>query len=417
MKANLKVIMMGGRRCGKTSALASMFHQMINSKELMSLLSVCDQTKLETKVDDNGGKELQESLNKKTLELMGFFRMSKNSEFLIDKGPTRNYWHYHMQIALPGTKKTMIMEFRDAAGEFFDFGVQDEKEGMHANETEEYVEDCDVFVVAVDTPYLMNENEDVRAAANIPGDIHSFIAKIDEKNKDKKEMKAKCVLFVPIKCEKWLHEGNISKVVEAVKEEYRATISNLEQRDNTEVAIIPIETAGDIEFSEMRDAYIVTNENGVKIKDNNGRPKTKQKIKCSMITKKTVLLEDGSLYSLKEGDIIQEDPNSFFTIGRGKTAVLTTPRPVSWFKFPETKQSGYTPSYKPKNCEQVCLHILRFLLSKARNEQNKSGFIQWLKKTFGSITIADLNNTIVELTNRELIKDNVEGITRLKKYF
>lgn len=409
---NLKVIMMGGRRCGKTSALASMFHQMNKSRELMKLLNVSDQTKLETKINAYGKEERQESLNNKITELVDFFKRSRNSEFLINKGPTYNYWYYKMEITLPGTKKSMSMSFRDSAGEFFDFGA-------HTPETEEYIENCDVYVVVVDTPYLMYENDAVSEAANIPGSINSFMAKIDEKNKDSETMKAKCVLFVPIKCEKWLHEGTISKVVEEVKEKFCATISLLSNRPNTEVAIIPIETAGDIEFSQMREAYNLTNENGKKIRitDDKGVTKEYEKIGCSMITKRTVLLQDGMMYSLKEGDIILEDAESYFLFGSKKNEERTIPRPVSWFKFPDDIQAGYTPTYKPKNCEQVSLHILRFMLNKARNEQSRNGFIQWLKNAFGSITIDDLNNTMVELINRGLIKDDVDGITRLKKYF
>lgn len=50
--ANLKVLMMGGRRCGKTSALASLFDQMIHGKT-NEFLTVCDKTILEEKNGEN----------------------------------------------------------------------------------------------------------------------------------------------------------------------------------------------------------------------------------------------------------------------------------------------------------------------------------------------------------------------------
>lgn len=48
MAEPLKVLMVGGRRCGKTSALASMFEQMING-EVKNYFTVSDRTHLETK--------------------------------------------------------------------------------------------------------------------------------------------------------------------------------------------------------------------------------------------------------------------------------------------------------------------------------------------------------------------------------
>lgn len=58
----LRVMMMGGRRCGKTSALASIFHEMINNKTVNEQLTVCDRTVLRQKINKYGEKEWQESL-------------------------------------------------------------------------------------------------------------------------------------------------------------------------------------------------------------------------------------------------------------------------------------------------------------------------------------------------------------------
>ena len=56
MAKPLKVIMMGGRRCGKTSALASLFEQMKNGP-VREFFTVSDVTVLETK-----GPEFQDLL-------------------------------------------------------------------------------------------------------------------------------------------------------------------------------------------------------------------------------------------------------------------------------------------------------------------------------------------------------------------
>ncbi len=384
--ANLKVLMMGGRRCGKTSALASLFDQMKNTPEINKLLTVSDKTILETKYID-GIAEKQEALNNKKLELQSFLKKYHSSDFLIDKGPTINFWLYNMQILLAGTSKAMTMEFCDSAGEFFDHG------GVHTQETMQYVKDCDVYVIVVDTPYLMCDDDAVVAAANVTDSIHTFLTSIDENTDNKQE--AKCVLFVPIKCEKWLHEGKIQEVNEKIKTVYGASINHLQHRSHTEIAIIPIQTAGDIEFSEMRDPYIVV--------DAIGNVK-----KCSKVTDHTVVLSDGCMYQLKSTDQLNPDPEGLFKFDEDSLDIV---RPSLWFHH-----SSKAPKYSPHNCEQIALHILRFMLNKARKNQSNNRFIQFFRAIFGAITVNDLNNTIIELTNRSLIKDIGEGIERIKTY-
>ena len=385
--ANLKVLMMGGRRCGKTSALASLFDQMKNTPDIYKLLTVADKTILETKIDATGKEEKQEPLNNKKLELQNFLKKYNPNDFLVDKGPTNNYWLYNMQISLAGTNKTMNMEFRDAAGELFDYG------GAHSNQTMQYVKDCDVFVVIVDTPYLMCDDDAIVCAANVTDSIHTFLSSIDE-NADGC-VEPKFILFVPIKCERWIHEGKINEVNERIHQIYAPTINHLKNRENTEIAIIPIQTAGSIDYSEMRDSYIVVTSDG----------KAK---KCSKVTDRTVVLENGEMYSIKSDEILNEDPEGMF---RFDDDTLDFKRPSLWFHH-----NSKDPKYAPKNCEQIALHILRFMLNKARRNQSNNRIVQFFRSIFGAITLNDLNNTIVELTGRGLIKDAGEGIERIKIY-
>ncbi|MBQ8778148.1 MAG: hypothetical protein IJZ49_00345 [Alistipes sp.] len=383
--ASLKVLMMGGRRCGKTSVLSSLFDQMIHTQQLNNILTVSDKTILETK-EIYGAKEKQESLSNKRLELQSFLSTYKASDFLIDKGPTIHFWSYNMQISLAGTNKTMNIEFRDSAGEFFDHG------GHHTQETLDYLKDCDVFVIVVDSPYLM-QNDAIADAANVADSIHSFITSIDEYSEDKQG--AKLVLFVPMKCERWIQEGKIEDVKNRIFERYASTISHLQKRDNTEVSIIPVQTAGNIAFSEMRTAYTVTTATG-------------SVVKCSKVTDKIVIKSNGDMYSLREGDILNPDAEAVFEFDDESLDIV---RPSAWFHH-----TNPTPKYAPKHCEQVALHILRFMFNKARNNQSTSWFSQFFNRIFGRITLNDLNNTIVELTNSGLIKDTGDGIERIKVY-
>ena len=66
--SSLKVLMMGGRRCGKTSALASLFDQMVNGAT-NQFLTVSDRT------DNSQNKDGEsiDTLHHKKYELLNLF--------------------------------------------------------------------------------------------------------------------------------------------------------------------------------------------------------------------------------------------------------------------------------------------------------------------------------------------------------
>jgi len=380
--ANLKVLMMGGRRCGKTSALASLFDQMIHGKT-NDVLTVCDKTVLEIK-----DGEKQESLSNKRLELESFISKGGNNTFLADKGPTYHFWDYILQLQIPGTNKRMDIQFRDSAGEFFDAG------GVHHNEVVEFIKDCDVFVVVVDTPYLMAGSKVEAEAANVIDSIHTFLMQIDNQN----GRKAKQVIFVPIKCEKWVKEKKIDDVIATIEEKYSATIKDLKASNKTEISIIPIETAGDILFADLRDPYVLFN------------TLTNKQIKCSKISDRLVTLQDGKNHKLTETEILNEDHEGVFVVG-GQPSGIT--RPSAWFNLPTDHKAAYSPN----NCEQLPLHIIRFMFNKKKSEA-PSGFLAWLGDIlFGTITAKDMQDALDKLSQENLIKDSGEGIKIIKKCF
>jgi hypothetical protein len=379
--ANLKVLMMGGRRCGKTSALASLFDQMIHGKT-NEVLTVCDNTILETK-----DGERQDSLNDKRLELKYFIAQGGNKTFLADAHPTMNYWDYILQLQIPGQNKRMDILFRDAGGEFFDAG------GAHHNETVQFVRDCDVFVVVVDTPYLMAGDEVEAEAANHIDSIHTFLMQID----DQDGRKSKQVIFVPMKCEQWIKDGKIDDVVAAIESKYAATIQDLKVANKTEISIIPIQTAGDILFSDFRDPYILFNTLTAKTQ------------KCSRTSDRLVILKDGTQHEVEENEIVQQDMEGFFTIGGNTTKII---RRSAWYHLP----TDHKAKYSPYNCEQLPLHIIRFMFNKKKSEA-WGGVIGELISFFGGISARDMQDALDKLSQKNLIKDSGDGIKIIKKCF
>lgn len=400
MSEPLRVIMMGGRRCGKTSALASLFEEMKNGP-VKDYFTVSDRTVLETK-----GFEVQDSLNDKTLELQNMLETNKNNSniFLVDKNPTSNFWLYKLHLQIPGTHREMDIEFRDSAGEFF------EASGMHARETEEYIKGSDVFVIVVDTPYLMGSSDEstkdlcpdsINLGTNRVQDIQNFLTHID----DKDGQDAKMVVFVPLKCEKWAKEPNgLNKVTARIKEVYGTHIKNLSAYEKMNICVIPMPTSGNILFSEFRKAYLYNSFEGT--------------MRCCKIDDETIRKEDGENDLPMPGETVVEDAESVIS-------GTNLARPYAWYQI-----NPNDSSFSPKNCDQLPLHIIRFMLMKLMDAEAKvkhGGLLGWIydflrdmidriRGIFGTMNTDELKQIIGKMQRSGIIKDTGDGIEILKRF-
>lgn len=368
----LKVLMVGGRRCGKTSALAVMFDQMIKGKT-NNFFTVADTTVIETK-----GDETQDTLTSKTTGLKLFLEKPTTNTFLVDSEPTNYDWKYTCKLTLPGTSKRLEIEYTDVPGEWFRSGTKDE-------EINKYVAANDVFVVMVDTPYLMEVSEAMCDAVNCISDIHSSLTNIDDKN----GTKAKMVVFVPIKCEKWVKEGRIKEVTDKIKSAYSVPLRALLAYPKMSVCILPIETAGNILFREFKEALLL---NGNSLKD-----------RCCQLSEKMVRMENGSTRHIRTSDILNPDFNAVM-------GTLGIPRPYAWY-YANNKSEN--PGYAPRNCDQLALHILKFYVQKFQNENAWPDFMGWA----GFITKEEMLKKMAEINAANIIKNDVDGIEYLKKAY
>lgn len=373
---SLKVLMMGGRRCGKTSALASLFDQMTNGAT-NEFLTVADRT--DPAQNKNG--ERIDTLSNKTLELKYLFQTLTNNQFVVDNNPTKYFWDYRLRVQLPGTSRGMDVDFRDIPGEYC------EPTSIQFDQIVNYVRDCDVYVIVVDTPYLMSGNDVVREAACLSDSIHSLLTNVDLNSNELKQ-----VIFVPIKCEYWVKNGKIDIVNQKIREVYRASIQHLQASKKTEMSIIPIQTAGDIIFTELTQSYNVVNTDTEQLVHN----------KCAKISNRIVRLKNGNNYPLKSNEMLVEDLNSMFE-------GTPIPRPIAWYQLYNTQNK---PKYKPYNCEQLPLHIIRFMFKKSA-QSAPQGWWGRLLSIFGSISKEQLQSVLWELQTHNLIKDNTEGIERI----
>jgi hypothetical protein len=209
--------------------------------------------------------------------------------------------------------------------------------------------------------------------------------------------KSKQVIFVPMKCELWVKDGRIDDVVAAIERKYSATIQGLKVANKTEISIIPIQTAGDILFSDLRNPYVLFN------------TVTEKNQKCSKISDRLVILRDGTTHEVEENEIVQEDLEKFFTIGGNVTNIV---RRSAWYHLP----TDHKAKYSPYNCEQLPLHIIRFMFNKKKSEA-WGGVIGELISFFGGISARDMQDALDKLSKMNLIKDSSEGIKRISKCF
>lgn len=372
----LKVLMVGGRRCGKTSVLAALFDQMTNGV-VNQFFTVCDGTAYVTKEN-----EKQDVLSTKSLELQNLLDNPTNNTFLVDEKPTNFAWKYSLKLQLPGTSKSMTMDFLDVPGEYW-------QASMHDKEIINFVGESDVYIVAIDTPYLMAEGASpvVFKAMNCITDIHGFLSNIDDSNGTKSKM----VIFVPVKCETWVKEhGSTERLVQAVEHAYSAMIRALLPYPKMSVCIMPVQTAGNILFSEMKDAFVL----------NGGERRNR----CCKVSESMVRMWNGQFCPLKPDDKLNLDNDAMIT---GTNIV----RPYSWFHINDNATGDL---YQPYNCEQLPLHILNFWLQKYKHEFDLWNYI---KMVFGGISASDLQKKLKQIQDSGLIKENMEGIRYLKKAY
>lgn len=412
MAEGLKVLMMGGQRVGKSSALAAIMDAFITGAE-KDILTGKDTTVL-AKVDG----EKQASIASKLREVKDMLSENSGKTIIVNSGKTNKKWDYHLELTLTGTTDSMDITFTDVNGEFFD------GDNVHQDEIISLVKAYDVFIVAIDTPFLMESRNDdselvdsvVNEAYNCTLSIHKFLTQI----KDNDGNDAKLVIFTPIKCEYWAKRNLLDDVVEAVKEDYKTSIKALRKYKSVQIEILPVQTVGSAEFAEHLEALVCewTEKRFFIFKKDRSS-------KCSELHDGTIRLSNGEIKTRNSLRNIQEDWDAVLI---PDTDII---RPNSWYRIVSTE-------YRPHNCEQLALHILEFMLAKVvdariKEEQNQNPIFRGLKKAanfvlnastlglwkalrdlFGGISIDQMQDVMKKLNERNLIKHSGEGITILE---
>lgn len=239
--ADINVLMVGGRRAGKTSLLAA-------------VKACCDKKQLEKlSVSAVRGADM---MNAKVEEMKGYFTEPQYVDkaiFAPDGSPNDNPAEYEFEVNVNGFNSSYTIGFIDVPGEYYgtnEFGEFTEEE---FEEVQHYISDqvqnSQVFLIAVDTPHLMEKMD----KATGYGAGHEWFNRVDQITEFFKrafqDSQHRLVLFVPIKCERYLDK--MDKVAACIEKGYADLLANLTHgpvANLCTVAIAPIISLGGAKF-------------------------------------------------------------------------------------------------------------------------------------------------------------------------
>lgn len=393
-----KVLMLGGRRAGKSTILASILHVLKNETP-GSLCTINDLTDYTQKIVDKNQQVLPlPTLDGKRLEVSNYMkRHQENSIFQVDMSPNFGKSSYILRVS--SSQANIDFEFVDVPGEWMRKNVPEH------NELKLQVMTSDVFVIAIDTPFLMQDDDDINMVYNRIDEITDVIANISIDPNVEEDRRL--IILSPVKCEKWLQSGRADEVNKKVKHAYRNLINKWIQFKNVDIWIMPIQTVGGLESVRLMPALVY-------FKDEKDRKLGGTS--CSLDETSGLLID-------KDGNTI--DPDEVEVENDLRWEIDYTPIPLSWYR---KNKLGFSPI----DCEQPGYHILRFLVNKEeqvvikkaeyeKNIQKEVDNMSWLEKlmnlkkwmqtwnpSFGQY-LPLWKDVIVEMSNRGLIKEHGDG--------
>lgn len=399
-----QVVMLGGRRSGKSSILATIVYS-LEHETRGDLFSV----KKTECVEEDGGLGAQ--LYEKIRELSGFInsplRKIKNSQFIVDMTPNSGRSTYSIYTSING-KKDAVFEFLDVPGEDMQEKIYDDEKGCEVHNDKfdtllSKVKNSDVIVIAIDTPYLMETDENTNDIYNRVSEIRKLCSSIEPSNDKDKRL----IILCPVKCEKYVLHGMANEVTEKVCVAYKDLINILVGKE-VDIWVMPIQTAGGIEFANMMDASICYS-NGKKTGDLGSIiKKTNQFVKRTGATTNLSFFddpfdeeEDGKVKMWQEGKDSRGN-NVKLWLNPDKYYISGTTIPLAWYR---TNSAGFAPAL----CEQPAYHIIRFLSNKAY--LNRSLWEKF-KDLFGK-NLNDYLQLAKQMTEEGLIKEDGDGFKKI----
>lgn len=230
-KAIVPILYIGGRRCGKTTIMASVYANAIKSSAAKGGLQivVCDieQDKELTKAKSS----LKAQATAGALNLYGIPAGEKISVY--------NFLLYSTNDTAEDA--CVLLRFIDVPGEVYDNPTEEEKA-----EWAYILDKTKIMLIAVDTVSLMESKDSDKNYYDF--NIISSIEGIFDNIGTAKERKL--VLFVPVKCEKYCIENKQTEIISSLESKYAKVISKIKESSPSNViAFTPVQTVGTLVFA------------------------------------------------------------------------------------------------------------------------------------------------------------------------
>lgn len=224
LNAGLNILMLGARRCGKSSTLAAMVSSLENNSSSIEVSFDNKSTKQKLMQKE---KSLRAVFSEQFIEQGWWADPEEDSTSSIESFQFNVKWHKDFEI------KVLCW---DLPGELIKKDIK---------QLVPLVSAADVIIIAVDTPQIM-ENGNQGVIKNYVRDITDLITNVTT---DKGDF-MKRIIFVPVKCEKYIHSKRMTEVNDRIKVVYDDLI-HCWKRVVSGIFIIPVETLGNIEFDHF----------------------------------------------------------------------------------------------------------------------------------------------------------------------
>lgn len=255
----INILMLGGRRCGKTTVLASMCN---------SINQALTGANLRIEPSDENTRRRLSAAQSVIENKLGEFKVPL-TRIKMDDSPTAAETRYSFSVFSEGRKPFETLNICDFPGEWI-------TDAAKAQKVRDYIAGCQVIIIAVDTPYMFSNLTDKGFGAyheeyNKTREITNFFKNsisAQHSSKDGSQLfKDKLILFVPLKCERYYHLTKIkelntnnrdymNEIAEAVKKSYGELLdffkSTPELAASCTVAVTPILSAGGVDFVKFQ---------------------------------------------------------------------------------------------------------------------------------------------------------------------
>jgi serine/threonine protein kinase len=227
----LKITVFGARGVGKTSILAAMYDQF-------------NKTTKNTDIQLTANIGTSAILQERVAELQSPFSASENMEVTGGIQGTSEPQDFIFSLSRVGGPTIMKLCFKDFPGG---------RIGSNALESEmlevkKLLETCQVVLIIIDSPALIEDNGVWHELINKPGLIRDYF-KLSYQNLTEPTL----ILFVPSKCEKYMR-NNPEYLLQKVTDGYSELLhffANKTHRQNIIIGVTPVQTLGNIIFDRI----------------------------------------------------------------------------------------------------------------------------------------------------------------------